>query len=212
MLSIDRFQERTRALGPEVRSVVWFHGCSRNCRGCIAADMNRSSDYEITSPVDLAERVCSVEGTEGLTLSGGEPFEQDVASLVEFIKAVRHRSSLGVMVYTGYRLEELLHDAVRAQVLPLIDVLVDGPYVEAEDHGELWRGSANQRIHFLSDRYREIEGEICGKFGRRLEFSFQSGLQFSFTGIPPKGFKKNLERTLNEKGFEINWQPLEEMT
>ena len=93
-LRIDRFQERTRVLGPGERSVVWFHGCSRNCPGCVAAEMNRSNDYETIEPIKLADRVCSVEGVEGL-IAAGETTEQ-------FIKdtKLRLQSSLS---YAGAR-------------------------------------------------------------------------------------------------------------
>ena len=202
---IDRFQERTRVLGPGERSVVWFHGCSRNCPGCVAAEMNRSNDYETIEPIKLAYRVCSVEGVEGLTLSGGEPFDQDVASMINFLDVVRQRINLNIMAYTGYCLAELRCDQERSRILPFIDILIDGPYVESEDHGELWRGSANQQVHFLSERGAAFKELFDGRFGRKLEFEFRHGLQFSFTGVPPKGFKANLQRILSEKDIEINW-------
>lgn len=204
-LLIDRFQERTRVLGPGERSVVWFHGCSRNCPGCVAAEMNRSNDYETIEPIKLAGRVCSVEGVEGLTLSGGEPFDQDVPSMISFLDVVRQRMNLNVMAYTGYCLAELRNDRERSRILPFIDILIDGPYVETEDHGELWRGSANQQVHFLSERGSALKKMFDGKFGRELEFEFRQGLQFSFTGVPPKGFKANLRRILREKDIEISW-------
>ena len=204
-LLIDRFQERTRVLGPGERSVVWFHGCSRNCPGCVAAEMNRSSDYETIDSITLADRVCSVEGVEGLTLSGGEPFDQDVSSIIGFLDVVRQRMNLNVMAYTGYCLAELRNDRERSRILPFIDILIDGPYVESEDHGELWRGSANQQVHFLSERGSALKKMFDGKFGRELEFEFRQGLQFSFTGVPPKGFKANLRRILREKDIEISW-------
>lgn len=167
--------------------------------------MNRSNDYETIDSMTLAERVCSVGGVEGLTLSGGEPFDQDASSMVDFLDVVRQRMNLNVMAYTGYCLAELRNDRERCRILPLIDILIDGPYVESEDHGELWRGSANQQVHFLSERGSALKELFDGKFGRPLEFEFRRGLQFSFTGVPPKGFKTNLRRVLSEKDIEINW-------
>lgn len=204
-LLIDRFQERTKVLGPGERSVVWFHGCSRNCPGCVAAEMNRSRDYETITSSELVDKVCGVEGIDGLTLSGGEPFDQDVSSMIDFLNAVRRSSTLNIMAYTGYCLAELRCDRERSRILPLIDILIDGPYIESEDHGELWRGSANQRMHFLSEKGEVLKELFDGKFGRKLELAFGQGLRFSFTGVPPKGFKTNLRRILSEKDIEINW-------
>ena len=125
--------------------------------------------------------------------------------MISFLDVVRQRINLNIMAYTGYCLAELRCDQERSRILPFIDILIDGPYVESEDHGELWRGSANQQVHFLSEGGAAFKELFDGRFGRKLEFEFRHGLQFSFTGVPPKGFKANLQRILSEKDIEINW-------
>jgi anaerobic ribonucleoside-triphosphate reductase activating protein len=87
---------------------------------------------------------------EGITVSGGEPFMQP-GGLLALLGEARGRG-LSVVVYTGFRIEELTGAA--RSCLELIDVLVDGAY--EEEKGErtlLARGSANQRFHFLTGRY-----------------------------------------------------------
>ena len=84
---------------------------------------------------------------DGLTLSGGEPMEQaaECAALAEAV----HALGGNVWVYTGWRYEALVQesDPARLRLLAAADVLVDGPYVEAERSLELrWRGSQNQRL------------------------------------------------------------------
>lgn len=123
MLFVDRFKDLTNALGPGTRSVVWFHGCSRRCKGCLAKEMNASRDCEVISPADLAARVIAVNGVEGLTISGGEPFEQNPEALRTFLSIVRQRSDLSIMAYTGYLLEELREDSQRRELLDFVDVL-----------------------------------------------------------------------------------------
>lgn len=205
-LLIDRFQERTRVLGPGLRAVVWFHGCTRKCPGCVAAEMNDSVDFQTSTPDDLAERVLAVPGIEGLTISGGEPFQQNPAALRSFLERIRKNSSLGVMAYTGYLLDELREDPDRACLLELLDILVDGPYREELDHGELWRGSSNQHIHVLTPRYHAWGREMSGKSGRPLEVAFQDGLNFNFTGIPPRGFLNRVREALATRGFVVDWR------
>ncbi len=204
MLLVDRIKDHTTVLGPGNRVVVWFHGCTRRCPGCIASGMNCSADYVRYAPEELSSRVLAVEGVEGVTISGGEPFDQNPRSMTVFLSSVC-AAGLSVMAYTGYLREELEADKDKCGLLGFIDILVDGPYVECEDHGELWRGSANQRMHFLTERYSGIAASIEGRKGRDLEFELGRGLDFSFTGIPPRGFRNRLAERLGQKGMEINW-------
>ena len=88
-LLVDRINDRTTVLGPGNRTVVWFHGCARGCPGCVAAGMNAGADYVRYTPDELSRRVLAVDGVEGVTLSGGEPFDQDVEPMTIFLMAVR---------------------------------------------------------------------------------------------------------------------------
>lgn len=204
MLMVDRIKNCTEALGPGKRLAVWFHGCRRNCHGCIAAEMNASSDYECYTPEQLLERVRSVSGVEGVTVSGGEPFDQPREDLELFLHGVVN-CGLTVMVYTGYLIEELENDLQAQRLLSHVDILIDGPYRELEDHGELWRGSGNQRVHFLTGRYRDLEGSVMKKRGRPVEVELGKGSSFAFSGIPPRGFREKLKSALAERALELNW-------
>jgi anaerobic ribonucleoside-triphosphate reductase activating protein len=91
---------------------------------------------------------------EGITLLGGEPLAH-AAGAAALARAVHYRG-LTVMVFSGYTLEEArqLPDPAVAELLADTDILVDGPYLrEQPETRRRWIGSANQRIHFLSDRY-----------------------------------------------------------
>jgi anaerobic ribonucleoside-triphosphate reductase activating protein len=104
----------------------------------------------------LAEIVTALpQGIEGVTLLGGEPLAHATAA-VALARAVREQG-LSVMVFSGYTLEKArrLPDPAVAELLALTDILVDGPYLrEQPESRRRWIGSANQQIHFLSDRYR----------------------------------------------------------
>ena len=204
-LAVSKFQERTKVLGPGDRTVIWFHGCSRNCPECIARTMNESPEFESLTPDQLAERVLAVEGTEGITLSGGEPFEQDIPAMHDFLNLIRRKSPLSVMVYSGYLLSELKADAEKSLLLPFLDILVDGPYVNERNDGSLWKGSSNQTIHFLSERYAAIAEQVRNSKGRPLEIQISADMKLDLTGIPPAGFKTRLEKELNKKQLNIQW-------
>lgn len=204
MLTVDRIKNCTEVLGPGKRFAVWFHGCRRNCHGCIAAEMNASSDYECYTPEQLLERVRNVSEVEGITVSGGEPFDQPREELEFFLHGVVSHG-LNVMAYTGYLREELENDVQAQRLLRHVDILIDGPYRESEDHGELWRGSGNQRVHFLTDRYRDLEGSVMKRKGRPLEVELGTDRSFAFSGVPPRGFREKLRSALAERQMELNW-------
>jgi anaerobic ribonucleoside-triphosphate reductase activating protein len=97
---------------------------------------------------DLWQRICANPLLTGITLSGGEPFEQPKPLLT--LAGLARAHALTVWAYSGYRYEELLAGQPSAAARTLLlacDVLVDGPFVAALASFDLkWRGSSNQRI------------------------------------------------------------------
>jgi anaerobic ribonucleoside-triphosphate reductase activating protein len=95
-----------------------------------------------------------------VTYSGGEPILQcDV--LVELNKVLIN-NELSIVCYTGYTLEELRksNDPKINEFLSQVDILIDGRYQEANKANLIWRGSKNQRVHFLTGRYRDYQSRM----------------------------------------------------
>jgi organic radical activating enzyme len=90
---------------------------------------------------------------EGISFSGGEPFLQ--ASALALLAREVRRSGRSVVSYSGFTLQELQSGEVpdAAALLSELDILIDGPFVPAQAATLPWRGSSNQQIHFLTDRY-----------------------------------------------------------
>lgn len=144
--------------GPGVRVSLFVSGCTHHCPGCfneIAWDFAAGEPFtRETEDALLADLSKSYIG--GLTLLGGEPMELvNQRALVGFVRRVRETlPEKSIWCYTGYVLEpDLLSENGRArcevtdELLTYIDVLVDGPYVEAlHDITLLFRGSSNQRL------------------------------------------------------------------
>ncbi len=183
-------------LGPGKRVGVWFHGCNLNCKDCIVPELwkNQGKHY---SPAELFSLVSSF-GVKEISISGGEPFQQDKDELKEFLKLLK-RDNFGVWVYTGYTLEELV-DMDFVDLLDYIDVLVDGRYDDALNDGKPWRGSANQRIILLSKRYSWVK--VPDKRKIQLEIT-EKGI--ILIGIPPKGFLRALENNLSQKDVAVKF-------
>lgn len=202
-LRISHYVDETKVLGPYVRSVLWVHGCCFDCEGCLAKKMN-NGDYK-TAPADkLAEHFLSVKNTEGITISGGEAFLQAEA-LVEMVKLIRaKRPDYGVIIYTGFTIEEL-RDRKDASVDALIeqaDIIIDGRYIKELDDGIPYRGSSNQRILMISDRYREAAKEYYTPGTRNIEIKVTEK-NIYMVGVPSEhGLKiwEDLERKAEVSG------------
>lgn len=156
-LSVFRVVRRTRAEGPGVRAALWLQGCSIRCPGCFNAHLwpavppNRDA-------LKLASELVAIDGIEGITVLGGEPFDQ-AESLAELAERVR-LAGLSVMVFTGFTLSELRarRRAGVDRLLGAIDLLVDGRYDASQpERTRPWIGSTNQVLHQLTDRYRGDE-------------------------------------------------------
>ena len=141
---------------PGARSLtIWVNGCSRNCKGCISAEANR-----MRAPIVLSERFVALMYKEGgydlLILSGGEPFLQ-VSELARTINeiALLTGKKPPVICYTGNTKEgiEERNDAAAKALLSLTDLLIDGEYIQELDSNDRYKGSDNQRMIFLTDRF-----------------------------------------------------------
>jgi len=135
--------------GPGLRFVVFTQGCQFRCVGCHNPDTWDKLGGEYVEVAELIDKMRANPLTDGLTLSGGEPFEQ-VADSTQLAVAAR-ANGLNVWVFTGFVFEELCRlsksDTSILEFLSNIDVLVDGPYVESERTLNVkWCQSRNQRI------------------------------------------------------------------
>ncbi len=106
------------------------------------------------SPEELASKI--PDGVEGITLFGGEPFEQ-AEGAAEFARLAK-RKGLTLMVFSGYAIAELRERPDAAPLLDQVDLLVDGRYDKTQPEpsppiGRRWIGSANQTMHYLTGAY-----------------------------------------------------------
>jgi anaerobic ribonucleoside-triphosphate reductase activating protein len=145
------------ANGLGVRVSLFVSGCTHHCKGCFNAmtwDFSYGKPFTQATIDELLEML-SPSYIDGLTLLGGEPFEPDnQRALLPFVREVRRRyPDKDIWCYTGYLLDEELLKPSRArceatdELLSMIDVLVDGEFVEEKKNISLsFRGSENQRL------------------------------------------------------------------
>lgn len=144
------------ANGIGVRVTLFVSGCTHHCKGCFQPetwDFNYGKPFTEATENELLEAMAP-DYINGLTLLGGEPFEpENQRVLVGFLKKVREKyPQKSVWCYSGYVYEELTGDSrarceVTDEMLSMIDVLVDGEFVQEKKNISLqFRGSENQRI------------------------------------------------------------------
>ena len=140
--------EQTMADGPGFRTAIYCAGCKHACKGCHnpeswSFDAGRWVDVE-----DLLELI-KADTMSDVSFSGGDPFYQ-VDAFMELARRIKEETQKTIWCWTGFTLEEIQADAHLAQMLPWLDVLVDGPFIlEQRDTDLLFRGSPNQRIIYL---------------------------------------------------------------
>lgn len=154
LLNVAGVVPRTRANGPGLRAAVWVQGCTRGCRGCFNPETHAHRAARLLDPEALAAQLAATPDLEGLSLLGGEPFEQ--ARCSARLAAAARRRGLSIITWTGYPAAWLSRSTL-PEVQALIaasDVLVAGPYRQAqrEPRPRLW-GSANQEVVHLTSRY-----------------------------------------------------------
>ena len=174
-------EKNVTVLGPYKRYGLWVSGCNRKCPGCISPESHDMKSGKAMNVNALAWEIYATD-TEGITISGGEPFLQAEA-LTRLIRAVRKKRDVGVIIYTGFLLEELENTDDAKELLKECDLLIDGPYIKELDDGKSLRGSSNQRVIPLTDRYLD-KLHLYGQEGREVQKPTHFGVELHYIGIP----------------------------
>lgn len=197
-LQLAAFEPRSLVAGPGVRFMIWVAGCHRRCPNCsqpefLAFDVGRRIAID-----DLWQRILAAPEIDGLTFSGGEPFEH-VRPLAELSRRA-HASGKTIVSYSGYRLEALQADPERfGELLGQVDLLIDGEYRADLAGTDRWRGSSNQRLHCLTGR---ILLETENQHAREVQLTLDpSGSGLSASGVMPAGLLDELRSQLAIRGF-----------
>ncbi|MCI0482375.1 MAG: radical SAM protein [Candidatus Dadabacteria bacterium] len=183
-LNVHGLIPRSLVNGPGERFVIHLQGCGRRCPGCINPDSHSSEPRTIMTVDELFDSVRAVNGIEGITFSGGEPFDQ-IDGCIEFMKRVKDETGLSILMYTGYTIEEIQRMPLGHAFLEHIDILVDGPYIQGLRCESGFLPSTNQRVLFLSDRYGPDDIDVPGEF----EIHVHPDGRIVITGLPPEHWR-----------------------
>mgnify|MGYP004555087823 CR=1 FL=1 len=135
--------------GPGFRFTLFTQGCPHGCKGCHNPQTHDYNGGTEMTTEEIVKKLLSNPLTDGITFSGGEPFEQ--AAACAEVDATAREHGLNVWAYSGYTFEKLIEksqtDEGIKRLLSLTDVVVDGPFIlEEKSYNVPWRGSKNQRL------------------------------------------------------------------
>jgi anaerobic ribonucleoside-triphosphate reductase activating protein len=135
--------------GPGIRYVVFLQGCSLNCKGCHNPETHSRDGGVLYLVDDIVKEIKKTDYLDGLSISGGEPFEQaeNCAYLIRKVRAVF--PEFHILCYTGFTYEKLKEskDSFIQDMLNNINILIDGPFILEQKTLDLsFRGSKNQNI------------------------------------------------------------------
>lgn len=205
-MQIHEFISESRVNGPGCRAVLWFQGCSLGCPGCWNPQTHAFDVRPEQSVEDVAGWILGCRDIEGVTFSGGEPFQQAPA-LLELCKYLKRcQSGLSLGIFSGYTIKELAtarwqHRSsqdkfwnpgttnVFNQIAAHLDFGVFGRFARAQVSSDKpLCGSRNQQVVFFTDRYseRDIEPQSC-----EINFSLD-GNAMTVTGFPPPELVRGL--------------------
>lgn len=193
-LQVSKILKKSSVNGPGERFVIWVQGCSIGCRGCFSPETHDPDSGKRIRLYDLAQQILACEGIEGITFSGGEPMEQ--ARPLALLSGYLKQTGLTVVCYSGYTLNHLIHQKNEwiHRFLKSIDLLIAGPYVSGKAANLLWRGSSNQKIHFLTPTYQHLESTV-EQAAAEVEFTIDK-TGFTSSGVWPDGFLDKLNDKL----------------
>ena len=202
-IAISRIHYPVTTLGPGQRVGIWMQGCSIRCPGCISMD-TWAHGLGMTTVDDVMAAIRRwLTCAEGVTISGGEPFDQPEA-LAVLLGLIRAASAADILVFTGYPREALAPNLERLN--GLLDAVITDPFDRLASQTRALRGSDNQRLHLLTplgmERLASYERTADARESN-LDIMFDEGGAVWLAGIPNRSDLRRLQSLLQLQGHDI---------
>lgn len=187
-MQIDRVLYPITTLGPNIRIGIWTVGCPHKCYNCSNPELwsvDASKEIDIKEVISYISQY--INDAEGVTITGGDPFFQP-NELYDLLRELRNLGLKDILVYTGYSIQDLKEKYM--DILSLIDVLIDGPYVDELNNNVGIMGSSNQGIHILNPEVYELYKDMDKIQRERQNYVMRN--KIISVGIPNKLKEKEL--------------------
>ncbi len=214
MIEISRAHFPVTTLGPGRRIGIWFQGCSIGCAECVSRDTwvrDSSKAIAVTTVLNWCKSV-TPDGPDGVTISGGEPFDQPdgLFKLLNGLATWREKlnTRFDFLCYSGYRYKRLV--AEHSTILSKLDGLIPEPFLANRSPGQRWRGSTNQPLIPLSALGDTIYRRHIAE-GPNDEFQIVTqNRQIWLIGIPSRGKMDKFSEACAQRGLvlkSVSWTP-----
>ncbi|MDR3482222.1 MAG: 4Fe-4S single cluster domain-containing protein [Burkholderiaceae bacterium] len=216
-IAVNKAHFPVTVLGPGRRIGIWLQGCGIGCKGCVSQDTwARDAGREMTvAQLLIWCREVGGGALDGVTISGGEPFDQPQALAALLDGLIRWRADsaadFDILCYSGYPLARL--QKAHEKLLRKLDALIPEPYIDNQPLTHLWRGSANQPLLPLSvrgrDRYAAFVAAVADPAAKRMQAAVD-GERIWYVGIPARGDMAALEQSCAQRGVAfdtVSWRP-----
>ncbi len=207
LFNLAHFIPKSNVNGPGDRAVVWVGGCLRGCYNCFNPELWSFKKRNLIEPSELAKQIIET-GSEGLTLSGGDPLDSPYATL-RLLEALHDSEgnlnpllSKGIILFTGFTIEEIEQNAIFTQIVSMVDLLIEGRYIDNLRTQSGLHGSSNQRFIWNSKKGRGkmlVNPEDI-EFDQDFEVHIQ-GDKIIVTGFPE--MSKSARKHLKDLGLSI---------
>ena len=155
MIRVLDIIEDTMVDGTGLRTSIYCAGCAHHCPGCHNPQSWDFGGGRMMSTDEIMD-VIKADPFADVTFSGGDPMYQ-ADGFAELAEAIKRETDKTIWCYTGFTFEELLADVTKHKLLNMIDVLVDGPFIQSLRNPDLpFRGSSNQRIIDVQKSMKEL--------------------------------------------------------
>lgn len=212
-LQLNKAHYPVTALGPGTRVGIWVQGCSIHCAGCISRDTWAPDAARAIEVEELMRWIAGLGSPiDGVTISGGEPFDQPQAlgTLLDALAAWRRtrRGAVDLLCFSGYPLRRLERE--HGDLLGALDAVIAEPYRQREPTGLIWRGSANQRLVPLTELGHERYDRFLDHAPERPPFQVAVDDGVWYIGVPRAGDMERLLAATAAAGVHqeaASWRP-----
>jgi anaerobic ribonucleoside-triphosphate reductase activating protein len=189
-INIHSVINSSRVNGPGDRFVIWTQGCRKGCKNCYNPETWSHYRNNLILVDEIFESIKNSSAT-GVTISGGDPFEQPEELFYLLTKIKQLDLSDGVIVFTGFTIDEIRVREELNKSLDYIDVLIDGLYIEEKRISSGLAGSSNQEFYFLTDKIsrdkividQEVEIHSLGELIQITGFPLIDKINMKLKGI-----------------------------
>ncbi len=200
MINIDTVRLSIDTNGPGRRIVIWTQGCTLNCDGCFNQEQlihEANKLFDIKELFEILIGLLIKYNCEGVTISGGEPFQQAKAVL-ELGKLVKQKG-YSLVIFSGYtykQLKESKNHEVR-ELLKLGDIMILGRYNRNNTEERTWFNNKDKKIIYNSDQYINYSFDV----NPNIEFTIIEDTML-ISGFPDRQTFEELKNLLNKSNIE----------